>query len=411
MQPTILNWKELITSKKKSYTQDEVHELYLIAKKFPYFNSVHLLLTKALKELNDPLYNSQLKISATYSINRNHLYKYLELNDEVDNEFISTSELQENKNLNIQSDNTVEKVSGLEILTEENILNHEQEKSLIHDEENTKYEESNIEFSEHNKSSLKNNNDIESITIKEKQEELTEIKNENETENISQAIIENFQNENSFVEKDIELTSEKIKDNVDLEILANAVRKASEEFIEEIVSERQEEKSQLQDDNANIQEDNIKGKTFSDWLKSITSNSNDTSQKKSIDNENEYKEFEQNKLNEDDKQNQIKNENQENNQLVNDLEKTVDSKKIIDKFIKNEPKISKPKSTFFSPVNMAKQSVTDDFNLASETLANIYISQGNISKAIKIYDALSLKNPEKSTYFAKKIKDLKNKKE
>jgi hypothetical protein len=58
---------------------------------------------------------------------------------------------------------------------------------------------------------------------------------------------------------------------------------------------------------------------------------------------------------------------------------------------------------------MAKQSVTDDLNLASETLARIYVNQGNFLKAIKIYEVLSLKFPEKNRYFVTLIKETKQK--
>ena len=45
----------------------------------------------------------------------------------------------------------------------------------------------------------------------------------------------------------------------------------------------------------------------------------------------------------------------------------------------------------------------------SETLAKIYQMQGNISKAIYVYQQLSLIIPEKKTYFASQIKSLKKK--
>ena len=84
---------------------------------------------------------------------------------------------------------------------------------------------------------------------------------------------------------------------------------------------------------------------------------------------------------------------------------------LIEKFIKNEPRIVAGKSEFYSPGNMARRSAIDHEDLISETLARIYAQQGNISKAIDAYQRLSLKNPEKSTYFAALIKELEERSE
>ncbi len=73
---------------------------------------------------------------------------------------------------------------------------------------------------------------------------------------------------------------------------------------------------------------------------------------------------------------------------------------ILDEFIKNQPSISRPKATFFNPLEVAKESVVDQESIVSETLATIYYDQGHLQKAIKIYQKLSLKYPEKSSYFA-----------
>lgn len=82
---------------------------------------------------------------------------------------------------------------------------------------------------------------------------------------------------------------------------------------------------------------------------------------------------------------------------------------LIDKFIKEEPRISAPKRDFFNPVNMAENSNVDKEDIVSETLAKIYISQGLLPKALKIYQKLYLLNPEKNTYFAAQIENLKSK--
>ena len=79
-------------------------------------------------------------------------------------------------------------------------------------------------------------------------------------------------------------------------------------------------------------------------------------------------------------------------------------KDLVDEFIKNEPSISRQKGTFFNPVEAARSSVIDQENIISETLAKIYLDQGFYDKAIKTYEKLSLKFPEKSSYFAALIK-------
>ena len=70
----------------------------------------------------------------------------------------------------------------------------------------------------------------------------------------------------------------------------------------------------------------------------------------------------------------------------------------------------KPKKEFFSPVKKAKESVDENKMPVSETLARIFELQGNIPKAIYVYEQLSLIFPKKKTYFASQINLLTEKK-
>lgn len=80
---------------------------------------------------------------------------------------------------------------------------------------------------------------------------------------------------------------------------------------------------------------------------------------------------------------------------------------IIDRFIKNSPRLSRSKSDFFNPTEFANKSQFDKDEIVSETLAKIHVSQGNYDKAINIYQKLILKIPKKSSYFARQIEEIK----
>lgn len=55
---------------------------------------------------------------------------------------------------------------------------------------------------------------------------------------------------------------------------------------------------------------------------------------------------------------------------------------------------------------IAKRSLEDSADIASETLAIILAKQHQYAKAIDMYERLKLKNPQKSVYFAGKIEEL-----
>ena len=58
---------------------------------------------------------------------------------------------------------------------------------------------------------------------------------------------------------------------------------------------------------------------------------------------------------------------------------------------------------------MAMDSIVFNNDIVSETLAEIWVRQHQYANAIKIYQKLSLLNPDKNAYFAQKILDLKSK--
>ena len=85
---------------------------------------------------------------------------------------------------------------------------------------------------------------------------------------------------------------------------------------------------------------------------------------------------------------------------------------LIEKFNKFPPKISYNPEDFEDEQqykDLGKSSVYERSNIVSETLAELYCKQGAYDKAVKIYEALRAKYPEKSDTFAKIIENINEK--
>jgi hypothetical protein len=81
---------------------------------------------------------------------------------------------------------------------------------------------------------------------------------------------------------------------------------------------------------------------------------------------------------------------------------------LIDKFIIANPRIEpKREKTETTNIDISTPYVEERGGFVTETLARIYINQGYYSRAIDIYEKLSLKFPEKSSYFASQIEKVK----
>jgi len=80
---------------------------------------------------------------------------------------------------------------------------------------------------------------------------------------------------------------------------------------------------------------------------------------------------------------------------------------LIQNFIRSKPKIGFDKT--ISKKNLAKEFKVSKKEFMTETLAKLYFKQNKFKEAIKAYQILSLKYPEKISLFADQIKMIKNK--
>ena len=81
---------------------------------------------------------------------------------------------------------------------------------------------------------------------------------------------------------------------------------------------------------------------------------------------------------------------------------------IINIFLENKPKLkNNTKQRFFNASENARKSIKENNDIITETLAKVYAKQEHFEKAILAYQKLSLKYPQKSSYFADQIKVIK----
>ena len=150
-------------------------------------------------------------------------------------------------------------------------------------------------------------------------------------------------------------------------------QKAFKTSLKEIIEELKEKPEETLNLGKPLEFDSSETHSFSEWLK--------LSQIKPIDRSQENKE----------------------EKKLNPLEKSNIITDFIDKVTQKEP----PKKEFFSPIQMAQESLEESNRLMTETLAKVYLEQGHYNKAITAYEILSLKYPQKSGLFADQIKAIK----
>jgi hypothetical protein len=398
--------------------------LSALIKDFPFFQTAHLLYAKSLHNQNSIHYNNQLKVTAAYATDRKILYKLITKKKEAQE--ISLTE--ERKSIEvpepireIKQELVPEKIIVAEnpVIEKQPLVKEEVEpenkfgkavEELVKQEvremnlepviistpvERPETQDISEEIEEKNNVQKEEEEEEEEEEEKEKEQEVQEIIPELERDflaNAADAYIEleldqpePFSENDHVIEEDEEIEhEERIEDEengdekskLDSFTPETATPEAEPEIVEtDFVLSKAEGKAEDKPEVASGDIfDTSTPHSFSDWLKHAhTAREEVTAHEK---------------------------------KEADKLPKPLTDFDLIDKFIREEPKISRPKTEFFNPVNKAKQSVADDITFVSETLAKIYVLQGNYVKALDAYENLRLKYPEKRLYFAAQIKNI-----
>ncbi|OFY87206.1 MAG: hypothetical protein A3F72_17045 [Bacteroidetes bacterium RIFCSPLOWO2_12_FULL_35_15] len=348
-----------------------------LLKNFPYFQTAHLLYAKSLHNQNSIHYNNQLKIAAAFVTDRKKLHRL------ITKQYIP------------EIDSQIERIKEKVTVTEES-----NEKAVIEIVKEEIKEQHVVIVTEEIRVVETVSQDIEIpqvVKTGEKViEKITEFIKEDKVIIIEQPVEIKLGQEEQI--NAIEKPYERI-DALEVEYLSNVANASFELEIEnygsnsdgnnaESIDIKVEEEQKGFESNFVLNTpveivveekisqndfDSSQSHSFADWLKNVSHTTSETFISGIKENESVKK-------------------------------TTVES--LIDKFLREEPKISKPKAEFYNPINKAKQSVADDITFVSETLAKIYVLQGNYNKALQAYENLRLKYPEKKLYFAAQIKNL-----
>lgn len=353
----------------------QLADLELLTKAYPYFGSAHLLYTKALKEFNELSYPKQLRKTAIVANSRTVLYNLLHtrpagIKEEVVVTNPAIADFKEEPKA--QAEPVVEEIKTQAVA----IPAEPEEEPVVKPLNPVTITNSDIK--------VIYINTIASQPVIEKTPE----PEKPVVENKELDLVKTIENETDAIaeEAPAESKDDRFRKELELEISKGIVQSYLEtDVIKTPELEKTEEKEPV---------------SFTDWLQkikkeagSIQKDTGPTLKTEKPEPEKETKRIE--------KEPKIS----ENSKKPNVSEQ---KRQLIDKIIETDPgRIKLGNTKFFTPNTDAKQSLLENEHLVTETLAKIYALQGNISKAIRAYEILSLKFPQKSVYFASLIEKLK----
>lgn len=320
----------------------QINDLESIVREYPFFETAHLLYTKALKKQNSLNYAKQLRKAAIIVNSRIVLHDFLH-----QKEILKAVDVEQN-------------------LVSDNI------KALDHIVIPVKNEIEEVISS----SVTTTSNDVKVIYISTNTDENNKTKEFTKADDVAKIETEKH-HENNLEQSQFDI--DKLNKVIEQEISRGVIQSYVESDILKTPDLDKTEKNEPV--------------SFTDWLHKIKKEAHTIQKTELVQPKNNVKSLET-KLNIEEKPIKVK-----------------QNRDIIDKIIESDPgKLKLGTNKFFTPNLDAKQSLLENEHLVTETLAKIYALQGNTNKAIRAYEILSLKFPQKSVYFTTLIQNLKNNK-
>ncbi|MCB9224285.1 MAG: hypothetical protein H6582_08930 [Crocinitomicaceae bacterium] len=355
-------------------SREEANELNEVIAKYPYCSTLYIIQLIGLAKANDINFESRLKLAASNVSDRAQLFKLVNEAEESQNEIVV---IKEEEKVEVIEEKEVELEDIVEPI-DSHKAEEEKQETIPVDQENDRYSAEPEITTEVKEKEIHSNDTYVETEISALDESILSHAVEVAFEHATEDLILGKEEANQFISEEIE--EEKIETSVELPEDAS--------FIEWL-----RHKQNLIDPKTDY------SVTFIEKKKEKKKKKKEKKKAKKQAKQEAAKQVNQNKQEESFHESDVKDSIKMTKKEINDL---------LDKFIREEPSISKPKE-FFNPTKHAKKSLEDSSDLVTETLARIHEMQGNYGKAIATYKQLILLYPEKKAFFASRIEKIEEK--